>query len=132
MPNRRIRLAAVLLAAAVAVSLPAITADAASQLGFVSTIGSFLGFEGPDMTVFETAATDTPGIDAVNSITSLGVAFTENFDSMGNFGTAAVPDGFSINPTGAWSIDTTPNISTTLAYGTTGSGVVTGTSPGGQ
>lgn len=66
MSNRRFRLAAVLLAAVIAVSLPAITADAASQFGFVSTIGSFLGFESTETPVNQAAADDTSFLDDPN------------------------------------------------------------------
>ncbi|QQS31614.1 MAG: carboxypeptidase regulatory-like domain-containing protein [Acidobacteriota bacterium] len=132
MKNRRFRLAAVLLAAVIAVSLPAITADAASQFGFVSTIGSFLGLESPESPVVEAAVPDTHGIDAVNSITALGIAFTENFDSMGFFQSAALPDGFAhsgvLTFTNVWNED---QIGTSQWAGTTGIGALTGTSTAG-
>lgn len=130
MSNRRFRFAAVLLAAVIAVSLPAINADAASQFGFVYTIGSFLGFESTKPTITQAAVPDTPGIDAVNSITALGVAFTENFDSMGTVVNAQIPPGFAwANDPPAWIED---NQVINLAAGTTGTGVLTGSSGGGR
>lgn len=60
------------------------------------------------------------------SITTLGSAVTQNFDGMGSSGTATLPTGFKIGTD--WSTGTS---ATTLAYGSTGAGVVTGTSGGG-
>ncbi len=60
------------------------------------------------------------------SITSLGTAFTQNFDGMGSSGTASLPTGFKIGTD--WASGTT---ATTLAYGTTGAGAVTSSSSGG-
>jgi len=60
------------------------------------------------------------------SITSTGTAFPENFDGMGTSGTATLPTGFKVGSD--WATGVT---ATTLAYGTTGTGVVTGTSAGG-
>lgn len=60
------------------------------------------------------------------SITQVGVAVTQNFDSLGSSATAALPTGWKIGPD--WSTGTT---ATTVAYGTTGAGVVTSSSSGG-
>ena len=60
------------------------------------------------------------------NITGTGTPFTENFDGMGSSGTATVPAGFKIGTD--W---TTGSTTTTLAAGTTGTGVLTGTSSGG-
>ncbi|MCZ2298113.1 MAG: T9SS type A sorting domain-containing protein [Chitinophagales bacterium] len=60
------------------------------------------------------------------SITSTGVAFTEDFSSLGTSASATLPTGFKIGTD--WASGTT---TTTVAYGTTGTGVVTSTSPGG-
>jgi hypothetical protein len=60
------------------------------------------------------------------NITASGTSFTENFNAMGSSGTASLPAGFKIGTD--WSTGTT---ATTLAYGTTGTGVVTSTSSGG-
>ncbi len=53
-------------------------------------------------------------------------ALTQNFDGMGSSAAATLPTGFKIGPD--WATGTT---ATTLAYGTTGTGVVTGSSSGG-
>lgn len=53
---------------------------------------------------------------------------SQNFDVMGTSGTAALPSGFRVNTTANWN---TGLSATTLAYGTTGTGAVTGTSGGG-
>lgn len=60
------------------------------------------------------------------SLTSISTAFTQNFDGMGSSGTATLPTGFRIGTD--WSTGAT---ATTLAYGTTGVGAVTGSSSGG-
>lgn len=60
------------------------------------------------------------------TIGTASVANTQNFDGMGNSGTATLPTGFKIGTD--WSTGTT---ATTLAYGTTGTGAVTSTSGGG-
>ncbi len=60
------------------------------------------------------------------SITSTGTAFTQNFDGLGTTATATLPSGFKIGTD--WSTGTS---ATTLAYGSTGTGVVTGSSSGG-
>lgn len=65
-------------------------------------------------------------ISAQVSITTAGAANTENFDGMGSSATATLPTGFKIGTD--WASGTTV---TTLAYGSTGTGVVTGTSSGG-
>lgn len=62
------------------------------------------------------------------SITSVGSAFTENFDGMGSLATATLPSGFRIASNAVYSTATT---ATTLAAGTTGTGALTGTSAGG-
>jgi hypothetical protein len=59
-------------------------------------------------------------------ITSTGTAFPQDFDSMGSSATATLPTGFRIGTD--WSTGTT---ATTLAFGTTGTGAVTGSSSGG-
>jgi hypothetical protein len=62
---------------------------------------------------------------AQQSITS-HTTLTQNFNGMGSSGTAALPTGFKIGID--WSTGTS---ATTLAYGSTGTGVVTPTSGGG-
>lgn len=62
------------------------------------------------------------------SITSLSVAYTENFNGMGTSATATLPAGFRVNTTANWTTGTT---TTTQAAGTTGTGALTSTSPGG-
>ncbi|WP_254509452.1 beta strand repeat-containing protein [Anatilimnocola floriformis] len=63
---------------------------------------------------------------AVDSITALNTPFVENFDGMGSAGTAALPSGFRGGADYATGATTA-----TFAYGSTGTGVVTGTSSGG-
>lgn len=53
-------------------------------------------------------------------------AVTQNFDSIGSSGTATLPTGFKVGTN--WATGLT---ATTLTYGTTGSGVVSGSSSGG-
>lgn len=53
---------------------------------------------------------------------------TQNFDGMGSSATAALPTGFVVSTTQNYTTGTT---ATTFAYGSTGAGVVTGTSSGG-
>jgi len=60
--------------------------------------------------------------------TSNGV--TQNFDTLGSSATATLPSGWKISPTGDWS-STNSTSATTQAAGTSGSGILTGTSSGG-
>lgn len=60
------------------------------------------------------------------SITTLGVASTQNFNGMGNSATAPLPSGFKFGAD--WSTGTT---ATTHAAGTTGTGVLASSSAGG-
>ena len=60
------------------------------------------------------------------SITTAGSAVTQNFNGMVTSVTATLPTGFKIGTD--WSSGTT---ATTLGYGSTGTGAVTGTSSGG-
>lgn len=53
---------------------------------------------------------------------------SQNFNGMGNLATAPIPTGFRVNTTDNY---TTGASSTTLSYGTTGTGAVTGTSGAG-
>ena len=61
------------------------------------------------------------------SITAPGVAAVQNF-TIGSTATAALPSGFKVGTTGVYSVGTA---ATTLAAGTTGVGILTGTSGGG-
>ena len=66
------------------------------------------------------------------SITTLGVANTQNYNGIGSSGTATLPSGFKYgNLAGGtdWSVGLTQ---TQLAAGTTGTGVITGSSGGGS
>jgi hypothetical protein len=66
------------------------------------------------------------------SITSTGTAFTQNFNTMGSSATATLPAGFKISGYTAspdWSTGAT---ATAFAYGTSGTGIVTSTSSGGN
>jgi predicted extracellular nuclease/methionine-rich copper-binding protein CopC len=66
------------------------------------------------------------------SLTTLGVAQTENFDGMGSSGTATLPTGFR-GPTAAGDIGTdwaSGGTATLTALGSTGAGAVTSTSSG--
>lgn len=58
---------------------------------------------------------------------------TQNFDGMGTSATATLPTGFVVNSTAAniYNYTTGATTATTLAYGSTGAGAVTGTSGGG-
>ncbi len=68
------------------------------------------------------------GTDYIN-LTNLGIAVSENFNSMSTSGTASLPQGFKVS---ASSPDYTSGSSTTtLAYGNTGTGAVASTSSGG-
>ncbi|HRD54110.1 MAG TPA: hypothetical protein PKY96_15835, partial [Flavobacteriales bacterium] len=70
---------------------------------------------------------------AQHSYTTLGSPYTQDFNAMGSAGTAALPTGWRMNNVAA-NLDTDWALlgaATTLAYGTTGAGVVTGTSTGG-
>lgn len=60
------------------------------------------------------------------SLITTGTPYSQNFDGMGTSATATLPTGFKIGLD--WATGTT---ATTLAYGTNGAGIVTGTSPGG-
>src|SRR6476659_3928096 len=60
------------------------------------------------------------------SITTIGTPVNEDFTSMGSSATATLPNGFKIGTD--WNTGTT---ATTLAAGTTGTGVLTGASTGG-
>ena len=60
------------------------------------------------------------------SLTALGTAVTENFDGMGTSGTAVTPSGIRVGTDFS-----TGSSATTLAYGNTGTGVVTSSSSGG-
>lgn len=64
------------------------------------------------------------------SITTLGSAYTENFDGMGTSATATLPTGFKVHNGGTpdWSLGTT---ATTVTYGTSGAGIVGSASTGG-
>ena len=53
---------------------------------------------------------------------------TQNFDGLGSTATATLPTGFVLNSSANYATGVT---ATTLAYGTTGTGAVTGTSSGG-
>ncbi len=67
------------------------------------------------------------------SYTTLGSPYTQDFNSLGTSATAALPTGWRMNNV-AGNLDTDWALlgtTTTLAYGTTGTGVVTGTSTGG-
>lgn len=64
-------------------------------------------------------------VNAQISITTNGVAVTQNFDGMGSSAAAALPTGFKIGTD--WSTGTSV---TGAAYGTTGTGVVTSSSGG--
>jgi hypothetical protein len=61
------------------------------------------------------------------SITAPGVAAVQNF-TIGSTATAALPSGFKVGNTGVYSVGTA---AATLAAGTTGLGILTGTSGGG-
>ena len=63
---------------------------------------------------------------AVNTITSLGVAFSETFDAMGSAVTATLPSGFRMGADYATGVG-----ATTAAAGTSGTGVVSSSSGGG-
>ncbi len=65
------------------------------------------------------------------SIPSIGTPVTENFDSMGTAAAATLPTGFKVSDAADSISWTTGLSSTSLAYGTTGTGVVTSTSGGG-
>jgi hypothetical protein len=63
------------------------------------------------------------------SIVTPGAAVTQNFNSMGSAATATLPTGFRVNSgTGNYSLGTS---ATTVAAGTSGAGILTGTSTGG-
>ncbi|MDP9954597.1 hypothetical protein J2X97_000234 [Epilithonimonas hungarica] len=62
------------------------------------------------------------------SITSLSTEVSQNFDGIGTSGTATLPTGFRVNTTANWNTGTT---ATTQVGGTSGTGVLTGTSSGG-
>ena len=63
------------------------------------------------------------------SIVTPGAAVTQNFNSMGSLAAAPLPTGFRFNTTGNYSTGTTV---TTQAAGTSGTGVLTGTSTAGN
>ncbi|MEI6697216.1 MAG: hypothetical protein WCO13_14270 [Bacteroidota bacterium] len=62
------------------------------------------------------------------SITANGTAFNQNFDGIGTSGTASLPTGWKVGQATTYSAATA---TTTLAYGTSGTGIVSGTSTGG-
>lgn len=65
------------------------------------------------------------------SITTIGTAYTQNFDGMASSATATLPTGYKVNNNGAAPSWTTGTSVTTLAAGTSGTGALTGTSGGG-
>ena len=82
------------------------------------------------ITILGFAVISVAGVQA-QVVISNSNPYTENFNGLGSNATATLPTGFraqaGASPT--WSGGNVT--STTLAYGTTGTGVVTGTSPGG-
>lgn len=62
------------------------------------------------------------------SITTLGTTYTEDFTSLGTSAAATLPSGWEVNSNQDYSSGTTV---TTKAAGTSGSGILTGTSAGG-
>ncbi|NBU47110.1 MAG: hypothetical protein EBS34_06645, partial [Flavobacteriales bacterium] len=62
------------------------------------------------------------------SLTSAGVAATQNFDNMGSSATAALPSGFKFGQSVSFA---TGVLATTLAAGSTGTGALTSSSTGG-
>ncbi len=63
------------------------------------------------------------------SITANGTAFTQNFDGIGSTATASLPSGWKVSSGIIYSTST--STTTTVAYGSSGTGAVTGTSAGG-
>ncbi len=61
-------------------------------------------------------------------VIGVGGTYTENFDGIGTTATATLPTGWKIDQGTAYTTGTT---ATTVAYGTTGTGVVTSSSTGG-
>ena len=87
--------------------------------------GATISFTSTGLTGITSTTFNIPAPDFI-SITAVGTPVTENFDGMGSAATATLPIGFKIGTdyitgTGA----------TTLAYGTSGTGIVTGSSSGG-
>lgn len=62
------------------------------------------------------------------NITTAGTPFTQDFTSLGSSGTATLPSGFVVSATNVYGSGSN---ATTLAAGTTGTGVLTSTSGGG-
>jgi hypothetical protein len=62
------------------------------------------------------------------SIVTSGAAVTQNFNSIGSTAAASLPSGFRVSNTGNYTLGTSV---TTVAAGTSGTGVLTGTSTGG-
>ncbi len=124
-------LALVILTAISGIAITATTAGAAGvRFGFVDSVTSWLGGGATVNVVAEPQPTpdgeEAPA--AVNSITSLGTPFTENFNGIGSGAPATLP--------AAWVLDSDTTYTggataTTLSAGTSGAGTLTGTSSGG-
>lgn len=139
MLKRRLVLVGIFAAAAIfALSFAASGSSAATTSGpfaFVESVREFFGIvpeeipaelERKHTTANQNSFAGRLSPSSVDSITSFGTPFTENFDGMGSSATATLPAGFKIGTD--WATGTT---ATTLAYGTTGAGAVTGSSGGG-
>lgn len=112
--------------ATIIIALTSAATAASGRFGFIDLVSSWLSESKSASVLVEPK--ESPRPEAVNSITSLGTAFTENFDSLDQGTNSTLPAGFRVNSTNDWTSGTTV---VTVGYGTTGTGVVTGTSAGG-
>ena len=106
------------------VTATSIGAIASASIGFTSNPNYTTAISTPTFSI------PAPSIDYLN-IASLGTAVIESFDGMSTSATANLPQGFKVSDQTSSPDFSTGKIATTLAYGNTGTGVVTGTSSGG-
>lgn len=91
--------------------------------------GATITFTSAGLTSAVSGTFDIAAPDFV-SLTAIGTAYTQNFNSLGTSGTATLPQGFKITSGAAPTFSNVANTSaTTLTYGTAGTGLV-GTSGG--
>jgi hypothetical protein len=65
-------------------------------------------------------------------INTLGTTINQNFDGMGSLSAAAIPTGFRVNVNNQSPDWNTGDVATNQSAGTSGSGIITGSSPGGR
>lgn len=94
-----------------------------------SVTGATITFTSTGLTPIVSGTFNIPAPDYA-ILSTVGVAYTQNFNTLGSSGTAALPQGFVVT-SGASPTFAGGTTATTLTYGTAGTGLVTGSSSGG-